>query len=129
MSDDQSGHQPGQTPPPGNQPPNWGGAYPPPPQYPPGYQPYYVPPKHPQATTAMVMGILGLAVCGVLAPIAWVMGGRAVQEIDANPAAYSGRSEANAGKIMGIVGSCLIILMIVGFIGVFALTAAFETSS
>lgn len=128
MSDDQSGYQPGQTPPPGNQPPNWGNAYPPPSQYPPGYQPYYVPPKHPQATTAMIMGILGLAVCGVLAPIAWVMGGRALQEIDANPTAYSGRGEANAGKIMGIVGSCLIILMIVAFVGFIFLGLAVESS-
>ena len=94
--------------------------------YPP---PYYVPPKHPQAVTAMVLGILGIAVCGILAPIAWSIGGKAVREIDANPSAYSGRSEANAGKIMGIVGTCLIVLGIVAFIGVFALSASFAATS
>ena len=94
--------------------------------YPP---PYYVPPKHPQAVTAMVLGILGIAVCGILAPIAWSIGGKAVREIDANPSAYSGRSEANAGKIMGIVGTCLIVLGIVAVIGVFALSASFAATS
>lgn len=96
----------------------------------PGYPPpYYVPPKHPQATTAMVLGILGIAVCGLLAPIAWSIGGKAVNEIDANPAAYSGRGEANAGRIMGIVGTCLIVFGIVAVVGLFALGTAVSTSS
>jgi hypothetical protein len=60
----------------------------------------------------MVLGILGLAVCGICAPFAWSIGGKAIREIDANPSAYTGRSEANAGKIMGIVGSCLLIGML-----------------
>ncbi|KAA1397280.1 DUF4190 domain-containing protein [Aeromicrobium ginsengisoli] len=122
MSDEQPGnpsdptHQP---PPPGYQqpPPNWGNAYPPPP---PGYgypYPQYAPkpPQHPRATTAMVLGIIGLTgfacyVTFLVAPVAWILGARAVKEIDANPQAYSGRSEANAGKIMGIVGTVLLIL-------------------
>lgn len=120
MSYEQPGGPTGQ--PPGHQPP--GGGYPPP-----GYQPYWVPPKHPQATTAMVLGILGIAVCGVLAPIAWVIGGKAVKEIDANPTAYSGRSEANAGRIMGIVGSCLIILGIVAFVVIMAVSISVEASA
>ncbi|KAA1397281.1 DUF4190 domain-containing protein [Aeromicrobium ginsengisoli] len=94
--------------------------------YPP---PYYVPPKHPQATTAMVLGILGIAVCGFIAPFAWSIGGKAVKEIDANPQAYSGRGEANAGKILGIVGSCILILGIVALIGLFSLGVAVDSSS
>lgn len=113
-------------PPPGQQPPNWGSAYPPPPQYPPpgyGYPyPQFAPqpPKHGQATAAMVFGIVslaGLVTCLapiLLAPVAWILGAKAVKEIDANPAAYSGRSEANAGKIMGIIGSCLLALVLLG---------------
>lgn len=96
----------------------------------PGYPPpYYIPPKHPQATTAMVLGILGIAVCGVLAPIAWNIGGKAVNEIDANPAAYSGRGEANAGKILGIVGTCLLVLGLVAVIGLFSLGVVVDSSS
>ena len=115
-----------------NPPPNWGNAYPPPPQYPQGhYQqgpyppPAYgpltpVPPKHAQATTAMVLGIISIAggmACVLpvlLAPVAWILGAKAVKEIDANPAALSGRGEANAGKIMGIIGTVLGALAIIG---------------
>ncbi len=125
-----------QTPPtpPGHQ-PNWGSAYPqqppPPPQYPPGgyQQPYYMPPKHPQATTAMVLGILGLALCGIIAPFAWSTGSKAVKEIDANPAGYSGRGEANAGKIMGIVGTCFLAFGVLALVGLFAIGIAVDTST
>jgi hypothetical protein len=133
MSDDQPGNQSGPTPPSGGHQPNWGNAYPPPqpqPQPQPGYQqPYYAPPKHPQATTAMVLGILGIAVCGLCAPFAWSIGGKAVKEIDANPTAYSGRGEANAGKIMGIIGTCLIVVGIVAAVGLIAIGVAVESSS
>lgn len=128
MSDEQPGnpsdptHQP---PPPGYQqpPPNWGNAYPPPPAY--GYPyPQYAPPavKHPKATPAMVFGIVslaGLVTCLVpllVAPAAWILGAKAVKEIDANPAAYGGRSEASAGKIMGIVGTVLLVLVLLGIV-------------
>jgi hypothetical protein len=140
MSDEQPGNPSDPTPPPGSQPPpgyqypphpgtqppNWGNAYPPPaPPPPPGYgYPQYVPPapNHPKATTALVLGIIGLTgimcyITFLVAPVAWVIGHKAVKEIDANPGAYGGRSEANAGKIMGIVGTVLLIL------GLLAITA------
>lgn len=136
MSDEQPGNPSDPTPPAGqqpppppgywNQPPNWGSAYPPPPQYPPpGYgYPYPQlappPPKHGQATPAMVLGIISLAglfmcvVPVILAPVAWILGAKAVKEIDASPAAYSGRGEASAGKIMGIIGTVLLALALAG---------------
>jgi hypothetical protein len=102
------------------------------PQQPPPYgygyqQPYaYRPPvpKHPSATTAMVLGIIGLVgilSCGgvtlVLSPFAWVIGGRAVKEIDAAPpGTVGGRDEANSGRIMGIIGTVLLILAALGVI-------------
>jgi hypothetical protein len=63
----------------------------------------------------MVFGIIGLTgflcyVTFLVAPVAWILGAKAVKEIDANPGAYSGRSEAMAGKVMGIVGTVLLIL-------------------
>lgn len=122
--------QPGQVPPPQ---PNWGNAYPPPPQPGHGQPQYYapIPPKHPQATTAMILGILGLVACGVLAPFAWYIGAKAVREIDASGGAYSGRSEANAGKIMGIIESCLLVLVLIALVGflVIGLTVASTSNS
>lgn len=78
-------------------------------------------PKHPKATTALVLGILSLVVCGVLAPFAWVIGGRAVAEIDANPGAYEGRGEAQAGRILGIIGTVLLIVGVLAFAAIFTL--------
>lgn len=94
--------------------------------------------QHPSATTALVLGIVGLAgivFCGgitlVLSPFAWAMGRRAVREIDAEPGRYSGRDQAKGGQIMGIIGTVLLvlgILAIAGLIAVIATTAdtAFE---
>ena len=80
-------------------------------------------PTHPSATTAMVLGLVGLAgivLCGgltlVLSPFAWVMGGRAVKEIDAQPGRYAGRDQAQGGRIMGIVGTVLLVLGVLAII-------------
>ena len=84
------------------------------------------PPDHPQAITALVLGILGVVLCGVLAPFAWVIGGRAVREIDASQGQIGGRGAANAGRILGIVGTVLLVLAVLGlvlFIGLIGLTA------
>ena len=90
-------------PPYGAQPP---GYPPPPPGY--GQPPYGVPRDHPQATTVLVLGILGLVACQVLSPIAWAMGNRVVREIDASGGWVGGRSMANGGRICGIVGTILL---------------------
>jgi uncharacterized membrane protein YjgN (DUF898 family) len=81
------------------------------------YQPYgqvpppygYAPPRdHPQGTTVLVLGILGLVLCQVLSPFAWVMGNRVIREIDLSNGAIGGRSSANAGRICGIIGTVLL---------------------
>lgn len=103
---------------------------PPPPGHGSGYPPRaYEPPKHPQSTTALVLGIVGIVACGVVAPFAWVIGGRAVREIDASPGTYGGRSEANAGRILGIVGSVLLALAVVGILLLVVLGLAVGGSS
>lgn len=68
--------------------------------------------KQPQATTAMILGILGLVCCSFLAPVAWIMGQKAVREIDASGGALAGRGEAKAGQILGIVGTVVFVLAI-----------------
>ena len=89
-------------PPPPGQPP-----YGPPNQY--GAPVYgFAPPDHPQATLILVLGILGLVLCQVISPFAWVMGNRVVAEIDASNGQLGGRGQANAGRICGIVGTFLI---------------------
>ena len=85
----------------------------PPYQYPP-QQPYgWGPREHPQGTTVLVLGILSLVVCGLLGPFAWSMGHSALQEIDANPSAYSNRGLVYAGYICGIIATCLLAVVVV----------------
>jgi hypothetical protein len=80
-------------------------------------------PEQSQATTALVLGILGLVLCQVLGPFAWSMGNKELQAIDAGRRNPENRGTANAGRILGIVatvflaiGVVLIILLIVGSI-------------
>ena len=98
-------------------------AAPPPPNpyqpYAPGYGPGGVPqwaPDHPQATTVLLLGILGMAVCQVIAPFAWVKGSRVKKEIDAAGGQYGGRSQVQIGYVLGIVGTVLLGLSLVGFL-------------
>ena len=93
-----------------DQPPGPPGQGPP---YPPYQGAYHAPPDHPQATTTLVLGILGLVVCGVLAPFAWQMGSRVLREIDGSQGQLGGRGNANAGRIMGIIGTALLVLSLV----------------
>ena len=86
------------------------------------------PPRHSGATTSLVLGILGLVLCQLLAPVAWYVGGQAVKEIDAAPWSYSGRSEANAGRIMGIIGTVLIVLGVLVVLGFIATAFTVSTS-
>ena len=90
------------------------------PQYPGSYGP--VLPDHPQATTVLVLGIVGAVVCGLVAPVAWVMGNRVVKEIDASNGTVGGRSTANVGRILGIVWTLLMVgLVVLGLVGLVVL--------
>ncbi|GAB3789626.1 DUF4190 domain-containing protein [Nocardioides ungokensis] len=111
-------------------------------QQPYGQAPYGQPPygygapaaaNHPSATTSLVLSLIGLAgimFCGgitlVLSPFAWRIGAKAVREIDANPGMYGGRDQANAGRIMGIIGTVLLVL---GLLGLLVLILGLAVSS
>jgi len=80
-------------------------------------------PEQSQATTALVLGILGLVICQILGPFAWSIGNKELQAIDAGRRPPENRGTANAGKILGIVSTVLlavgivfIVLLIVGSI-------------
>ena len=67
----------------------------------------------PGAVPALVLGILGILVCPLLGPLAWVYGRRGEQAVDASGGLLAGRGLATAGKILGIVGTLLIVLLLV----------------
>jgi len=79
-------------------------------------------PDHPQATTALVLGIVGMVVCGgLLSPFAWWIGKKAVNEIDASQGRLGGRGAAQAGYILGIIGTCILALYALFFGGMLVL--------
>lgn len=84
--------------------------------YPPQQNPYHPYPEASQATTILVLGILGLIVCQVLSPIAWYMGNQELTGIDTGRRDPSARSTANAGRILGIIGT---VFLIIGFVALF----------
>ena len=114
-------------PPPPNDP--YGQVPPPPPTFQPSYgTPAYVTPAYGaydpnqaaytalegRSTTVLVLGILGLVLCQILGPIAWVMGNKVRDEASA-----MGRLEPSnnkAGRICGIIGTCLIGLFILAIV-------------
>ena len=95
--------------------------------------PYYPEPASSEgssaATASLVLGILGIVVCGLCGPFAWSMGNRVVAEIDRSGGAYGGRTEANVGRILGIVSTALLILSVVLVVGVFAVGGIFTSTS
>lgn len=65
---------------------------------------------HPRGVMILVLGILSLVCCSPLGIVAWVMGNTALREIDAAPAQYRNRQVVQIGRILGIIGTVLLIL-------------------
>ena len=79
-----------------------------------------MPPHAPSAVTAFVLGILGVILLPLLGPVAWVLGRRAQQEIDVSGGAIGGRGLATAGKVLGMIGTLLLVLVIIALAALLA---------
>lgn len=133
-----------QTPPPPPPPPQYpqypGGGGPGEPQYPgpggpggpqypgPGwygpYGPYGPQRDQPQATLALVLGIAGLVTgCLPLSPFAWGIGHKSMREVDQSAGTLGGRGRAEAGMILGIVGTVFLGLAVLFLVLGLAVTA------
>ena len=102
-------------------------SMPPPPPPGGGYGQFVQAREHPQGTTILVLGILSLAICGLLGPFAWSMGNKALREMDANSGLWSNRGNVTAGRICGIISTCLLALGIVAVILFVALASSSRT--
>ncbi|MFX4272335.1 hypothetical protein ACQBAR_14040 [Propionibacteriaceae bacterium Y1685] len=94
------------------------------------YQPYAQPspygtaqvaPPHPQATMIMVLGILSVVGFSITGPFAWYMGSKALKEVDADNRVHAERGSIVAGKVMGIIGSVLLVFVVIYLIFVFGI--------
>lgn len=95
------------------------------PVYPPMLYPQMmVRPEHPQATTVLVLGILGFVTSGLTGPFAWAIGNKALKECDSGM--YRVTDQLTVGRILGIVTSILLIvgvavtIFILFAVGIFA---------
>ena len=59
-------------------------------------------------------------ICGVLAPIAWIMGKNELEAIDSGRRPPQQRGTANAGRILGIIGTVLLGIGVLALILIFA---------
>ena len=97
-----------------------------PPQFPSNSGAY---PEASQATTVLVLGILGIVICGILAPFAWNMGNKELAAIDSGRRPPENRGTANAGRILGIIGTALLAVgLVVGLLIIIG-TITFSTVS
>ena len=71
------------------------------------------PPASGNATAALVLGILSLAVCSIMGPIAWAIGKGELDKIRSGQSSPAGQGSANAGMICGIIGTVILGLTLV----------------
>lgn len=67
----------------------------------------------PNAVLSLVLGIIGVVLCSLCAPFAWKLGKEAEAAVDASGGTLGGRGLATAGKILGIIGTVLLVLGVV----------------
>ena len=75
----------------------------------------------------LTLGILSIVICGLLGPVAWVMGNNDLAAMRAGRMDPSGEGLTQAGRILGIISSIMLILSCVLaclWFGVFGLGAA-----
>jgi hypothetical protein len=93
------------------------------------------PPDHPQATMALVLGLVGVVGAFILcfpllvAPFAWGVGHSALKDIRASQGQIGGESQARTGMILGIVGTALLVLFAVILLIIIVAAVAADPSS
>lgn len=81
------------------------------------------------AVTALVLGILGIVMCGPFTAIpAIIVGRNATREIDASQGRLDGRGMAQAGFVLGIIGTVLFGLGLLLVLGLLVLGVSTSSS-
>ena len=76
-----------------------------------------------RGVTILVFGILGLLACQLLGIAAWVMGNEDLREMDAGWMDPSGRDMTNAGRILGMIGTAMLIIPVIFIVLMLVLSA------
>ena len=78
----------------------------------------------PNAVLSLILGIVGLVLCSLCAPFAWKLGKDSEAAVDASGGTLGGRGLATAGKILGIIGTVILVGVILLLILLFGLGAS-----
>jgi hypothetical protein len=85
---------------------------------------------HPEGTKILILGILGVTLCNILAPFAWIVGNRVLREIDqSNGMMTANRGSVVAGRICGIIGTVLLLVGCFGGLLLVVVAATVDSSS
>jgi hypothetical protein len=91
-----------------------------PPEPPPAPGPGAPPPPSAYAIASLVLGILGFLVLPIVGPVlAIVFAGMADREIAASGGAVGGKGFADAGRVLGIVGLALTLVLVALLVAAF----------
>ena len=66
-----------------------------------------------RATLILVFGVLSLIVCAPLGIFAWIMGNADLKEIAAGTMDPAGKDRTKIGRILGMIGTALLVIGIV----------------
>ncbi|MBF6355794.1 DUF4190 domain-containing protein [Nocardia higoensis] len=78
-------------------------------------QPPGSPVEHPHATAVLFLGAASILCCGAFGPVAWALGKRAHDQIEASGGGLGGRAQVAVGYTLGVIGTILMICMAVLF--------------
>jgi hypothetical protein len=80
--------------------------------------------KPSNGTLVLVLGILSLVCCGLLGPVAWIVGNQSLAEIRSGYMDPREEGLIVAGRVLGIISTALMGLAILFYGGLFALGLA-----
>lgn len=83
-------------------------------------------PESSNALAALICSIGGFVLCGVLFPVGWWLGSKELGGIKAGRRDPANKSLAQAGRIIGMIGTILMILAIVSIVGLVITGVALE---
>ena len=72
-------------------------------------------PERSQATTALILGIVGIFFV-IVAPLAWKFGHGELRAIDEGRRPPDGHGQATAGRILGIIGTALLVFGVLALV-------------
>jgi len=86
-------------------------------------------PERSQATTALVLGIVGVLFFIFAAPFAWKVGHDELKAIDEGRRPPEGHGQATAGRILGIIGTVFLVFGLLAVLLVLALVIPVSETS